>query len=437
MRDGTSIHQRVWKYASAPVEVLYRDFEISQEGCSREQVEKSRRQYGENRLSRRAGDTLLYRLRRAFINPFTVVLFVLALISFVTDVLLASNFSRDFTTPLIILGMLLLSGALRFVQELRSKRTADHLTSLLHSVVTVRREGRWAEISSAELVVGDRVRLSAGDRVPADLRLIAAKDLFVSQSVITGESAILEKDPVPLPDKKPASYAGYTNLAFMGSAVTAGSGEGVVLAVGRDTVYGGFSGLEPEGRDRFDQGANSIAFVLIRFMSILAPIVFLACGLTKGDWLAAFLFALSVAVGLTPEMLPMIVTTCLAKGAVSMSRKKTIVKNLNSIQNFGAMDILCTDKTGTLTQDKVVLEHHWNVNGEKDSRVLRHAYLNSYFQTGYKNLMDLAIIHKTEEAEAADPRLVDLSENYIKVDEIPFDFSWRRMSVIEFVCLRF
>lgn len=429
MRDGTSIHQRVWKYASAPVEVLYRDFEISQEGCSREQVEKSRRQYGENRLSRRAGDTLLYRLRRAFINPFTVVLFVLALISFVTDVLLASNFSRDFTTPLIILGMLLLSGALRFVQELRSKRTADHLTSLLHSVVTVRREGRWAEISSAELVVGDRVRLSAGDRVPADLRLIAAKDLFVSQSVITGESAILEKDPAPLPDKKPASYAGYTNLAFMGSAVTAGSGEGVVLAVGRDTVYGGFSGLEPEGRDRFDQGANSIAFVLIRFMSILAPIVFLACGLTKGDWLAAFLFALSVAVGLTPEMLPMVINACLAKGSAAMGQKQTVVKTISAMQGFGSMDLLCVDKTGTLTGDVLLLEYYMDILGNESSRVLDCAYLNSLYHTGVANHLDAAIL-RCREMPQHQEHFARLAKECPKLDERPFDYERRIVSVL-------
>ena len=180
----------------------------------------------------------------------------------------------------------------------------------------------------------------------------------------------------------------------------------------------------------FTKGVNAVSWVLIRFMMVMVPLVFFINGITKGDWLDAFLFGISIAVGLTPEMLPMIVTTCLAKGAVSMSKKQTIVKNLNSIQNFGAIDILCTDKTGTLTQDQVVLEYHLNVNGEDDTRVLRHAYLNSYFQTGYKNLMDVAIIRKTEEAEAADPRLLDLSENYVKVDEIPFDFARRRLTTV-------
>ena len=187
---------------------------------------------------------------------------------------------------------------------------------------------------------------------------------------------------------------------------------------------------EKPPKTTFERGVNAVSWVLIRFMLVMVPLVFFINGLTKGDWLDAFLFGISIAVGLTPEMLPMIVTTCLAKGAVSMSKKKTIVKNLNSIQNFGAIDILCTDKTGTLTQDQVVLEYHLNINGEDDTRVLRHAYLNSYFQTGYKNLMDLAIIRKTEEAEAEDPRLVDLSEHYVKVDEIPFDFARRRLSTV-------
>ena len=224
----------------------------------------------------------------------------------------------------------------------------------------------------------------------------------------------------------------YPNIAFMGSNVISGSACGVVLAVGDNTLFGSMASAVAEEavETSFTKGVNAVSWVLIRFMMVMVPLVFLINGLTKGDWLGAFLFGISIAVGLTPEMLPMIVTTCLAKGAVSMSRQKTIVKNLNSIQNFGAIDILCTDKTGTLTQDQVVLEYHMDVNGRDDLRVLRHAYLNSYFQTGYKNLMDVAIIRKTEESEAEDPRLVDLSEHYVKVDEIPFDFARRRLTTV-------
>ena len=266
--------------------------------------------------------------------------------------------------------------------------------------------------------------------IPADVRILDAKDLFISQANLTGESEPGEKTPKVCAQKE--SITDYSNIAFMGSNVISGSATAVVVCTGDRTLFGSMaSAIAGEAVETsFTKGVNAVSWVLIRFMLVMVPLVFFINGITKGDWLDAFLFGISVAVGLTPEMLPMIVTTCLAKGAVSMSKKQTIVKNLNSIQNFGAIDILCTDKTGTLTQDKVVLEYHLNVNGEDDTRVLRHAYLNSYFQTGYKNLMDLAIIHRTEEEEAADPKLLDLSENYVKVDEIPFDFTRRRLTTV-------
>lgn len=287
-----------------------------------------------------------------------------------------------------------------------------------------------AEIPLDEVVVGDIVHLSAGDMLPADVRILDAKDLFVSQASLTGESEPIEK--IPMVNETRDAITDYTNIAFMGSNVISGSASAVVVTVGDHTLFGSMASevAHEAVETSFSKGVNAVSWVLIRFMLVMVPLVFVANGITKGDWLSAFLFGISIAVGLTPEMLPMIVTTCLAKGAVSMSKKQTIVKNLNSIQNFGAIDILCTDKTGTLTQDKVVLEYHLNVNGEDDLRVLRHAYLNSYFQTGYKNLMDVAIIQKTEEEEADDPQLVDLSEHYVKVDEIPFDFARRRLTTV-------
>ena len=287
-----------------------------------------------------------------------------------------------------------------------------------------------AEIPLDEVVVGDIVHLSAGDMLPADVRILDAKDLFVSQASLTGESEPIEK--IPMVNETRDAITDYTNIAFMGSNVLSGSASAVVVTVGDHTLFGSMASevAHEAVETSFSKGVNAVSWVLIRFMLVMVPLVFVANGITKGDWLSAFLFGISIAVGLTPEMLPMIVTTCLAKGAVSMSKKQTIVKNLNSIQNFGAIDILCTDKTGTLTQDKVVLEYHLNVNGEDDLRVLRHAYLNSYFQTGYKNLMDVAIIQKTEEEEADDPQLVDLSEHYVKVDEIPFDFARRRLTTV-------
>ena len=282
-----------------------------------------------------------------------------------------------------------------------------------------------------DLVIGDIVHLSAGDMIPADIRILDAKDLFVSQASLTGESEPIEK-VAGVVSESPESITDYQNIAFMGSNVISGTATGVVIRTGDHTLFGNMAVAmagEPVVTS-FTKGVNAVSWVLIRFMFVMVPIVFFVNGITKGDWMEAFLFAISIAVGLTPEMLPMIVTTCLAKGAVSMSKKQTIVKNLNSIQNFGAIDILCTDKTGTLTQDKVALEYHLNVSGEEDTRVLRHAYLNSYFQTGYKNLMDLAIIHKTEEEEAENPQLTDLSEHYIKIDEIPFDFKRRRLTTV-------
>ena len=334
-------------------------------------------------------------------------------------------------TVLIILAMVVISGTLRFVQESRSGNAAEKLLSLITTTCTVIRKNKEkTEIPMEELVVGDLVHLSAGDMIPADVRILEAKDLFVSQASLTGESEPVEK--IPYMKEKPASVTDYSNIAFMGSNVVSGSAIAVTICVGDQTLFGSLASAvaDEAAETSFTKGVNAVSWVLIRFMFVMVPMVFFINGMTKGDWLNAFLFGISIAVGLTPEMLPMIVTTCLAKGAVSMGKKQTIVKNLNSIQNFGAIDILCTDKTGTLTQDQVVLEYHLNVNGEDDVRVLRSAYLNSYFQTGYKNLMDLAIIRKTEEAEEEDPQLVDLSEHYVKVDEIPFDFVRRRLTTV-------
>ncbi len=407
-------------------------------GLGENAVAESRSTFGSNKVTHEKKKSFAKRLAAAFINPFTAILFCLALVSAMTDMVfphfsLFGSVPEDFNplTVIIILTMVLISGVLRFVQEARSGNAAQKLLAMITTTCTVtRREQEKAEIPMDDLVVGDIVHLSAGDMIPADVRILEAKDLFVSQASLTGESDPIEKTPDICQVKD--SITDYTNIAFMGSNVISGSGTAVVIRTGDRTLFGAMtSAIAGEAVETsFTKGVNAVSWVLIRFMLIMVPLVFVINGITKGDWLDAFLFGISVAVGLTPEMLPMIVTTCLAKGAVSMSKKQTIVKNLNSIQNFGAMDILCTDKTGTLTQDQVVLEYHLNVNGEADMRVLRHAYLNSYFQTGYKNLMDLAIIRKTEEEEAADARLLDLSESYIKVDEIPFDFTRRRLTTV-------
>lgn len=429
MKQDRTIHRRVLDYAYLDTEALYRDFHITASGYTEEQAGESRARYGGNVLSGRASDTVLYRLRRAFFNPFTVILSVLAAISFLTDVVMASNFSRNITTSAIILCMLLVSGIVRFIQELRAKQIADRLTGMVSSTVLARRDGEWVRISSTELVVGDQVRLHAGDRVPADIRLTRTDDLFVSQSVLTGESAILEKNAGILSRGQAKSYSDYDNLAFMGSSITGGTGEGIVLAVGKDTVYGGFSAAESHRRNGFDQGANSIAWVLIRFMAVLIPVVFIACGLTKGDWVSAFLFALSVAVGLTPEMLPMVITACLARGSAAMGKKQTIVRNINAMQGFGSMDILCVDKTGTLTGDRITLEYYMDILGNESRQVLDFAYLNSLYHTGVRNHLDDAVL-RCREMPGAAPHYQKIEQDCRKLDELPFDHERRFASVL-------
>ena len=431
-------NRRIQFAATNPIKEVLKNLHTTLRGLDEDAVSVSRTKFGSNKVTHEKKKSLAKRLAGAFINPFTAILFCLALVSAMTDMVfphfsLLGSVPEDFDplTVIIILTMVLISGTLRFVQESRSGNAEEKLLAMITTTCTVTRiEQPKVEIPMDDLVVGDIVHLSAGDMIPADVRILEAKDLFVSQSSITGESEPIEKAPAISAQRE--SVTDYTNIAFMGSNVVSGSATAVVVCTGDNTLFGSMaSSIAGEAVETsFTKGVNAVSWVLIRFMLVMVPLVFFINGITKGDWLDAFLFGISIAVGLTPEMLPMIVTTCLAKGAVSMSKKQTIVKNLNSIQNFGAIDILCTDKTGTLTQDQVVLEYHLNVNGEDDTRVLRHAYLNSFFQTGYKNLMDIAIIRKTEEAEAADPRLLDLSENYVKVDEIPFDFTRRRLSTV-------
>ncbi len=408
-------------------------------GLTSDNVKINREKYGTNKVTKHKKKSLFQRLVEAFINPFTAILFCLAAVSSVTDMLfpyleLFGSTMEDFSclTVVIILTMVFISGLLRFIQESRSGNAAEKLLAMITTECSVERKNMGIQdIPLEDLVVGDIVHLSAGDMIPADIRIIDSKDLFISQSSLTGESEPVEKIPNIIKEEK-HSIIEYTNIAFMGSNVISGSAIGLVVSVGDNTLFGSMTAsvAQEAVETSFTKGVNAVSWVLIRFMLVMVPLVFVINGVTKGDWLQAFLFAISIAVGLTPEMLPMIVTTCLAKGAVSMSKEQTIVKNLNSIQNFGSIDILCTDKTGTLTQDKVVLEYHMDVMGNEDLRVLRHAYLNSYFQTGYKNLMDIAIIKKTEESEAEDSRLADLSETYIKVDEVPFDFARRRLSTV-------
>ena len=425
--EAAKVKKRLLNAANKKAEILLIKYDNDYNGFDDETVEEMREQYGANKITQQKKASLLKRLFDAFINPFTIVLFVLSIISF---------FTNDFFAVVIVLGMVTISGLLRFVQEFRSEKASKRLGEMVETTVAVRRQiedeeteevnSIKTEIPMDELVVGDIVYLAAGDMIPADIRIIQAKDLFVSQASLTGESEPVEKTAEEITGKF-GNPLELNNLAFMGSTVISGSATALVLAVGDDTMLGSIAKQLQSKKPitTFEKGVNSVSWVLIRFMLVMVPAVLLLAGFTKGNWIEAFLFAVSIAVGLTPEMLPMIVSANLAKGAVSMSKKQVVVKDLNSIQNFGAMDILCTDKTGTLTQDKVILEYHLDIHGNDDIRVLRHAFLNSYYQTGLKNLMDISIIEYAKEAE-----MKDLWSNYTKIDEIPFDFNRRRMSVV-------
>lgn len=399
-------------------------------GIASAEAERRKERYGENVLPSRKKKGTAARLLAAFVNPFTLILLALAAVSVVTDIVLAAEGEENYITVIVIAVMVAVSGILRFVQESRGGAAAEKLSAMITTTACVSRNGEGKrEIPVSELVVGDEVHLSAGDMIPADLRIVAAKDLFVAQSALTGESAPEEKKA------EPCDAGSLTNcgcLAFMGTNVVSGSGVGIVAATGEGTLFGQTAKTLSAGRTEktaFEKGVNSVSHILIGFMLAMVPVVFLVNGFTKGEWLSAALFAVSIAVGLTPEMLPMIVTACLAKGSVALSKRKVVVKDINSIQNLGAMDILCTDKTGTLTQDKVVLEMHLNVEGKEDARVLCRAFLNSNYQTGLKNLMDVAVIERTHELRASGEIAEEDLTKYQKTDEIPFDFERRRMSV--------
>lgn len=413
------------------LQTTYRFLHTTAQGLTEEQADQARDEYGCNVITHGKRKTLARRICGAFVNPFTAILAALAVVSTFTDILLPAPGEKNPTTVIIIVTMVMISGILRFVQETRSGNAAAKLSEMIRTTACVERaDSDCREIPLDEVAVGDLVHLSAGDMVPADLRIVSAKDLFLSQSALTGESEPVEKNFSE--DIVPQSITENPNAVLMGSTVVSGSAVGVVAAVGNDTLLGSIAkslSAKPT-QTTFEKGINSVSWVLIRFMLVMVPVVLFINGFTKGDWLNAVLFAISVAVGLTPEMLPMLVTTCLARGAVTMSKKKVIIKNLNSIQNLGSMDILCTDKTGTLTQNKVVLEYNLDIQGKENVRVLRHGFLNSYYQTGLKNLMDVAIITHVRELEDREPTLRNIEQEYTKVDEVPFDFERRRMSVV-------
>lgn len=413
-------------------------------GLTQEDAQERLEQFGINQVAHEKAPHALIQLISAFNNPFIFVLMVLAAISFFTDYWLPAQHGEetDLTGVIIILVMVTLSGLLRFWQEYRTNKAAESLKSMVRTTATVLRrqsfnsQAQAVEIPLRELVPGDIIQLSAGDMVPADVRLLNSRDLFISQAILTGEAIPIEKYDVmgnisqkslEIDPSSESELLELSNICLMGTNVASGTATAVVVATGGKTYFGSLakSIVGTRSQTAFDRGVNSVSWLLIRFMLVMVPIVLLINGFTKGDWSEAALFALAVAVGLTPEMLPMIVSSNLAKGAIAMARRKVVVKRLNAIQNFGAMDVLCTDKTGTLTQDRIILEHHLDVNGCKDNQVLHLAWLNSFHQSGMKNLMDQAVIRFGRGKPG-----IEALGRYSKVDELPFDFVRRRLSIV-------
>lgn len=413
-------------------------------GLTEEDARERLELYGVNQVAHEKAPPAFLQLLAAFNNPFIFVLIILASISFFTDywLPLQEGGETDLIGVSIIVTMVLISGLLRFWQEYRTNKAAEALKSMVRTTATVLRRGHYGakptqqEIPINQLVPGDIILLSAGDMIPADLRLINSRDLFVSQAILTGEAIPVEKYDAMgcVSSKSVDAGAGsegelleLSNICLMGTNVASGTAMGVVVATGGHTYFGSLakSIVGTRAQTAFDRGVNSVSWLLIRFMLVMVPIVLLINGFTKGDWTEAALFALAVAVGLTPEMLPMIVSSNLAKGAIAMARRKVVVKRLNAIQNFGAMDVLCTDKTGTLTQDRIILEHHLDVSGCNDNKVLQLAWLNSFHQSGMRNLMDQAVIKFSR----GKPEIEAL-RNFNKVDELPFDFIRRRLSIV-------
>ncbi|MEA4115430.1 magnesium-translocating P-type ATPase [Mycoplasma sp. 744] len=441
--NSNNIKNNLLNFSQMKQQELYNYFNSSSKGLTQNQIELNKEKFGSNKLIKKSKNTLWNRLFHAFINPFNIILLILVFISLVTDIILPLVRKESFepisaiSTTIIILIMVIISGVLNFINESKSAASAEKLVKMVRTTTRVEREGIFYEIPLENVVAGDIVNLAAGDIIPADVRILRAKDLFVSQSSLTGESDAIEKFAQNINNENDTNITDINNLAFMGSNVISGSAKAIVIITGNQTYLGQIAQKvnEKPTESDFEKGIKKVSWLLIRIMLIIVPLVFLITGF-KGDfhrdktWLDALAFAMSVAVGLTPEMLPMIVTSTLAKTASNMAKKKTIVKNLNSIQNFGAIDIFCTDKTGTLTLDQVILEKHLDVNGQENTKVLKYGFLNSFFQTGLKNLLDLSIIERTEELADENQILQNLEKKYLKIDEIPFDFQRKRMSVI-------
>ncbi|MDR2828469.1 MAG: HAD-IC family P-type ATPase, partial [Acholeplasmatales bacterium] len=410
-------------YSNIDLETFYAELNSSETGLSSSKAKELLESNGPNIIKSKRKSTVFSRLLEALVNPFNIILIIISVVTFLTDIIFSQN--KDYITFFTIVFLIIVSSAISFVQSQKSASSADKLSKMIVNSVDVFRDNKLETIPITDIVVGDVIKFSSGDMLSADVRIISAKDFFISQASLTGESLPCEKEAVNKSNS--SNFLDFTNIGFAGTNVISGTSIAVVFATGQDTFYASIAASlsKRKPKNSFEKGMGSISKLLMIITFIMVPIIFLVNGLVKNDWINSLLFAITVAVGLTPEMLPVIMASTLAKGAVKISQKKVIVKNLSSIQTFGEMDILCTDKTGTLTEDKIVLEKYLNPLGKDDLRVLRHAYLNSYFQTGLKNLIDLAVINHAKEE-----KLESILSKYTKIDELPFDFVRRRMSVI-------
>ena len=408
----------VKRLSSVDVQQLFVQFCSSVNGLSADQAKLHLKEYGQNTILVGVHQSVVLKFLKLFFSPLSVLLLALSLVSYLTG---------EPKGAFVILVIILLSTVLNAVQEHKSNNAVKKLKSLVSCKASVFRDAKEVDVDLSEIVVGDVVHISAGSIIPADLRIVESKDLFVSEAALSGESLPSEKISEPANLEQVQSVFDCKNICFMGSHVISGTARAIVLRTGEHTFFGELARetITQKKVSGFDQGIKRFTWLMLRFMFVMAPIVFLMNGLMKGDWVEAGLFAIALSIGLAPEMLPMLVTVNLAKGAIAMSRKRVIVKKLNAIQNLGAMDILCTDKTGTLTQDQIILEKYLDVSGHENDKVLEYAYLNSHYQEGLKNPLDLAVLQYTDVHKRLHEKDV-----YKKIDEIPFDFQRRRMSVV-------
>lgn len=392
-------------------------------GLNEKQVEENMNKYGLNEIKQNKPKQWYNYFFESFLSPFNLILLGIAVVLIYTDVILPET--KNYSNIIVILILIAVSTLLEFFEVFKSNKAAEKLKSLIETKALIVRDGKEEKIALNQIVVGDIVILSAGDIIPADLKIIEAKDLYVSQSTLTGESEASRK-VVNLKDNKIETITDLNNICFMGTNVTSGYAKAVVIKTGDNTYFGKIAHTVTNGKPQtaFQKGIKSVSKLLIKFMIVMIPIIFILNINTHGT-LVAFTFAVAIAIGITPLLLPVILSSSLAKGAVKMSKKKTIIKKLDSIQSFGAMNILCTDKTGTLTEDKIVLEKYLDIKGEEDMDVLKYVYLNSYFQTGLKGNIDEAIIARGEKEG-----IKEIAKDYKKIDEIPFDFSRRRLSIV-------